>query len=270
MNCRLFAVPLGKQQHNLVVGQVGVSPHVRLHPVRATGNRDAAVEIDNVSFSYSGATRRDVLKEVSLSVERGTFHMILGLNGCGKSTLLKCIAGMVQPDSGRIDVRSEDVCGYVFQNPDNQVVLPSVYSDVAFGLGRFPKGSLSEEDVDVLVKNSLDKVGMLEYAERQASSLSGGQKQRVAIAGALVENPAILLLDELTTFLDGHDQLNVVKSVKNIVETSGRQVTALWVTHRMEELEYANAVSYMEDGKIRWTVDGITAMKKMKQMGAFI
>jgi energy-coupling factor transport system ATP-binding protein len=273
VDCRFSAAPVGKQnkQHQLVTVQ-RVSSHLSNHGFHtlATIDRDVAVEIDKVSYSYSGGTTRNVLKEVSLSVERGTFHMILGLNGCGKSTLLKCIAGMVHPDSGRIGICSDNVCGYVFQNPDNQVVLPSVYSDVAFGLGRFPKGSLSKEDVDVLVKNSLDRVGMLEYAERQASSLSGGQKQRVAIAGALVENPAILLLDELTTFLDGNDQMNVVKSVKNIVETSGRRVTALWVTHRMEELEYANAVSYMEDGKIRWTADGMTARKKMKQMGAFI
>lgn len=274
VGCRFSsAATFGRQskQHQLVVLR-GVSSRLSNHGFRvlATKEIEVAVGIDSVCYSYSGVTARNVLKEVSLSVERGTFHMILGLNGCGKSTLLKCIAGMVTPDSGHIDVSSDDVCGYVFQNPDNQVVLPSVYSDVAFGLGRFAKGSLSKQDVDILVKNSLDRVGMLEYADRQASSLSGGQKQRVAIAGALVENPAILLLDELTTFLDGNDQMNVVKSVKNIVETSGRRVTALWVTHRMEELEYANAVSYMEDGKICWTVDGIMAMKKMKQMGAFI
>lgn len=240
-----------------------------------SGGYDIAVEIDNVSYSYPGSEKY-VLKDASLSVEKGTFHMILGLNGCGKSTLLKCIAGMIRPQSGSIDVMvgdgtgSNHVCGYVFQNPDNQVVLPTVYSDVAFGLGRFARNALSNDDVDVLVKHSLDRVGMLEYSDRQASSLSGGQKQRVAIAGALVENPAILLLDELTTFLDGHDQINVVTSVKNIVESSSRRVTALWVTHRMEELEYADSVSYMEGGKVLWTTDGITATKKMKRMGAFI
>ena len=266
LECRLWVLPF--QRNTRVNKRLDCYGSTTSTIIRRGQARDVAIEIDNVCCSYSEGSRQ-VLNQVSLAVERGTFHMILGLNGCGKSTLLKCIAGMVQPDSGRIE-GARTVCGYVFQNPDNQVVLPSVYSDVAFGLGRFPKGSLSKGDVDVLVKDSLDKVGMLEYVDRQASSLSGGQKQRVAIAGALVENPDILLLDELTTFLDGNDQMNVVRSVKNIVDTSGGRVTALWVTHRMEELEYADAVSYMEDGKIRWTVDGITAMKKMKRMGAFI
>lgn len=266
LGCRLWVLPF---QRNTTKGLDCYGKTTSTSTIiRRVQARDVAIEIDNVCCSYSEGSRQ-VLNQVSLSVDRGTFHMILGLNGCGKSTLLKCIAGMVEPDSGSIE-GARHVCGYVFQNPDNQVVLPSVYSDVAFGLGRFPKGSLSNDDVDILVKNSLDRVGMLEYVDRQASSLSGGQKQRVAIAGALVENPDILLLDELTTFLDGSDQMNVVKSVKNIVDTSGGRVTALWVTHRMEELEYADAVSYMEDGKIRWTVDGMTAMKKMKRMGAFI
>lgn len=273
----------------LLPQQVWTSRPVTVHQgacrnmIVAAGN--TAIEIENVCYSYSGDHGKHVLRNVSLTIEKGTFHMILGLNGCGKSTLLKCIADMVRPQSGRIKILVESlegndrnnstvktniVCGYVFQNPDNQVVLPSVYSDVAFGLGRFSRNSLSDEDVDVLVKNSLDRVGMLDYADRQASSLSGGQKQRVAIAGALAENPSILLLDELTTFLDGNDQMNVVKSVKDIVDNSNRRVTALWVTHRLEELEYADAVSYMEDGQVLWTVDGQTALKKMGDMGAFI
>jgi len=161
--------------------------------------------------------------------------------------------------------------GYVFQNPDQQVVLPSVYSDVAFSLGRY---DLNEKDVYNLVMYALDRVGMVEFVDRQTSSLSGGQKQRVAIAGALAENPSVLLLDELTTFLDGSDQMKVVKCVREIVHPVSKgtdwDVTAVWVTHRLEELEYADKVSFMENGKIVWTTTPEDAKKRMKRLGAYL
>jgi ABC-type multidrug transport system fused ATPase/permease subunit len=88
-----------------------------------------------------------------------------------------------------------------------------------------------------------------EFTMRQVSTLSGGQKQRVAIAGALVENPRVLLLDELTTFLDEADQAGVVRAVRNVVDSDSR-VTAIWVTHRLEELRHCDAACYMEDGRV--------------------
>jgi ABC-type multidrug transport system ATPase subunit len=84
--------------------------------------------------------------------------------------------------------------------------------------------------------------------ERQVATLSGGQKQRVAIAGALVENPEVLLLDELTTFLDEADQAGVVRAVRKAVDETG--AAAVWVTHRLEELEHCDMAAYMEDGVI--------------------
>ena len=92
---------------------------------------------------------------------------------------------------------------------------------------------------------------------RQVSTLSGGQKQRVAIAGALVEDPKTLLLDELTTFLDEADQRSVLKAVKNVLKTSNEKgkdakdkVTAVWVTHRLEELKEADLAAYIENGQV--------------------
>lgn len=199
--------------------------------------------------------------------------MLLGANGCGKSTLLRCLAGLLKPQKGCI--RMQGCFGFVFQNPDQQVVLPSVFSDVGFGLGRC---DLSQEEITALVLHSLDRVGMAEYLDAQTSSLSGGQKQRVAIAGTLAQNPDILLLDELTTFLDGVDQKMVVECVQNIVhpkkglydeDVDGR-VTALWVTHRLEELRYADRVTFMDKGRVVWTTDPEDALKRMKKLGATI
>ncbi|XP_060961026.1 ABC transporter I family member 10-like [Cannabis sativa] len=94
-------------------------------------------------------------------------------------------------------------------------------------------------------------------------NLSSGQKQRVAIAGALAEACKVLLLDELTTFLDETDQLGVIKAVRNSLDSS-EEVTALWVTHRLEELEYADGAVYMEDGRVVKHGDAKTILEFIK------
>ncbi|KAJ8453097.1 hypothetical protein Cgig2_014860 [Carnegiea gigantea] len=138
----------------------------------------------------------------------------------------------------------------------SQVVMPTVEADVAFGLGKF---DLTYEEVKSRVVKALDAVDMSEYLQRPVQTLSGGQKQRVAIAGALAEACKVLLLDELTTFLDENDQIGVIKAVKNSLASS-RDVTAFWVTHRLEELEYADGAIYMEDGRVVMDGDPATIL----------
>ncbi|GAX75405.1 hypothetical protein CEUSTIGMA_g2849.t1 [Chlamydomonas eustigma] len=191
-----------------------------------------------------GQTQREVLRGVNLKIKRGHLHMLLGPNGCGKSTLLKLLGGLIPQYEGTVQL--DQPSGFVFQNPDHQVVMPTVAADVAFGLGRY---TLKEEVVLSSVTSSLKLVNMQNYMYRATHTLSGGQRQRVAIAGALAENPKLLLLDELTTFLDVEDQFGVLEAVRNITHVKG-DVTAIWVTHRFEELEYADSASYMQDGSI--------------------
>ncbi|XP_066307237.1 ABC transporter I family member 10-like isoform X2 [Miscanthus floridulus] len=197
-----------------------------------------AIECRDVGLSVT--TRRGrvlpVLKGCSLLVPPGKLWMLLGPNGCGKSTLLK-------------------------------VVMPTVESDVAFGLGKL---KLPLDEVRLRVSKSLDAIGMLSYSQRPIQTLSGGQKQRVAIAGALAEASKVLLLDELTTFLDEHDQIGVIKAVRNSVAADG-EVAALWVTHRLEELKYADGAIYMEDGQIiiQGDVSTISRFIKRKQARYF-
>ncbi|KAE8819390.1 ABC transporter I family member 10, chloroplastic [Hordeum vulgare] len=226
-----------------------------------------AIEGRGVGFSVT--TRRGlvlpVLKDCSLCVPSGQLWMLLGPNGCGKSTLLKVLAGFQSPSAGTVHINRP--FSYVFQNPDHQVVMPTVESDVAFGLGKL---NLSLDEVRSRVSQSLDAVGMLSYSQRPIQTLSGGQKQRVAIAGALAEASKVLLLDELTTFLDEYDQMGVVKAVRNSVTASG-EVAALWVTHRLEELRYADGAIYMEDGRtiIQGDVSSISRFIKRKQARYF-
>ncbi|KAM3351690.1 hypothetical protein ACQJBY_023564 [Aegilops geniculata] len=226
-----------------------------------------AIEGRGVGFSVT--TRRGVvlpvLKDCSLRVPPGQLWMLLGPNGCGKSTLLKVLAGFQNPSAGTVHINRP--FSYVFQNPDHQVVMPTVESDVAFGLGKL---NLSLDEVRSRVSQSLDAVGMLSYSQRPIQTLSGGQKQRVAIAGALAEASKVLLLDELTTFLDEYDQMGVVKAVRNSVTASG-EVAALWVTHRLEELRYADGAIYMEDGRtiIQGDISSISRFIKRKQARYF-
>ncbi|OAY33335.1 ABC transporter I family member 10 isoform X1 [Manihot esculenta] len=219
-----------------------------------TGN--IAIEGSNLSFSF--ATRQGklvpILKDCSLRVPSGQLWMLLGPNGCGKSTLLKILAGLLQPTSGALYVKRPK--SFVFQNPDHQVVMPTVEADVSFGLGKF---NLTEGEVRQRVSKALDDVGMSPYKQRPVQTLSGGQKQRVAIAGALAEACKVLLLDELTTFLDQNDQIGVIKAVKNALAASN-EITALWVTHRLEELEYADGAFYMENGRVVKDGDGSSIM----------
>lgn len=188
------------------------------------------------------------LRGASLRVPRGTLFMLLGPNGCGKSTLLRALAGLVKTDAGALEAPERKA--FVFQNPDHQVIMPTVGADVGFGLGN--DHTLSEEDVRERVVRALRTVNLTDddAFERQVATLSGGQKQRVAIAGALVEEPELLLLDELTTFLDEADQRGVIEAVRRAVDESDGRVTALWVTHRLEELEFADGAAYMEDGVV--------------------
>lgn len=205
-----------------------------------------AIEGRNLNFSISTKQGKllPILKDCSVQIPSGQFWMLLGPNGCGKSTLLKILAGLLSPTDGFIQVRKPK--SFVFQNPDHQVVMPTVEADVAFGLGKF---NLTPDQIRCRVAKALDAVGMYDYLRRPIQTLSGGQKQRVAIAGTLAETCKVLLLDELTTFLDENDQVGVIKAVKSSLASS-EDVTALWVTHRLEELEYADGAVYMEDGRV--------------------
>ncbi|KAK1417914.1 hypothetical protein QVD17_27050 [Tagetes erecta] len=212
----------------------------------AVGADNFAIETHRVSYSINNEKGKttSIIKDCSLNIPSGQLWMLLGPNGCGKSTLLKILAGLLSPTDGFVYVRRPK--SYVFQNPDHQVVMPTVEADVAFGLGRL---NLTNDEIKLRVAKALTAVGMYDYLQRPVQTLSGGQKQRVAIAGALVEECKVLLLDELTTFLDKTDQIGVIKAVKNTLSSS-EDVTALWVTHRLEELEYADGAVYMEDGRV--------------------
>ncbi|AFZ58855.1 ABC transporter ATP-binding protein [Anabaena cylindrica FACHB-243] len=199
------------------------------------------IEVQDLNFLWPNGEQ--VIKSCSLKVPQGEFWMLLGTNGSGKSTLLRLIAGLLAPQSGEIGISPP--VGFVFQNPDHQLVMPTVGADVAFGL---VAEKLPPAMVRARVEEALGAVNLLSLQRRPIYALSGGQKQRVAIAGAIARHCEVLLLDEPTALLDPDSQLDLVSSVRHLVKSRG--ITALWVTHRLDELNYCDGAFLLEEGSL--------------------
>lgn len=202
---------------------------------------DPAIRVQDLGFSWQSGS--PVLNNCSLDVPKGSFWMLLGINGSGKSTLLRLVAGLLPPQSGQI--KASQPVGFVFQNPDHQLVMPTVGADVAFGL---VAENLSPPVTRERVAEALNAVNLLHLQRRPIYALSGGQKQRVAIAGAIARHCEVLLLDEPTALLDPDSQLDLVSLVRELVKSRG--LTALWVTHRVEELDYCDGAFLLSAGQV--------------------
>lgn len=216
-----------------------------------------AIQVRDLCFGWSNG--EDVLKSCTLEIPKGEFWMLLGTNGSGKSTLLKLLAGLLTPKSGEIWILPP--VGFVFQNPDHQLVMPTVGADVAFGL---VEEKLLPIQVRDRVTEALAAVNLLQLQRRPIYALSGGQKQRVAIAGAIARQSEVLLLDEPTALLDPDSQLDLVTQVRSLVKS--RNITALWVTHRLEELNYCDGAVLLEKGSLVDRGDPQRLKKRLMQV----
>ncbi len=215
----------------------------------------AAIAVTDVSFHWPNGIA--VLQGCSLTVAPGEFCMLLGNNGSGKSTLLRLLAGLLTRQSGQIETQGP--VGFVFQNPDHQLVMPTVGADVAFGL---VKENLSLSQVRQRVSEALTAVNLQHLQRRAIYALSGGQKQRVAIAGAIAQHCQVLLLDEPTALLDPDSQIDLVRQVQALVKSRG--LTALWVTHRLAELDYCDRAFLLENGAVSDSGDPERLKQKLK------
>ncbi len=206
---------------------------------------EMAIRVEQLTFAWPD--RPPVLQECSFTIPRGQLWMLLGPNGSGKSTLLQLLSGSLtypQPLAGHLEINGR--LGYVFQNPDHQLFMPTVGADVAFGLGAEP---LTLAEIRQRVETALGQVGLGHMIRRPIHGLSGGQKQRVAVAGALARRSQVLLLDEPTALLDPDSQADLVQCIRQLVDQDG--ITALWVTHRLSELEWADGAIFLSEGQVR-------------------
>lgn len=208
--------------------------------------------------------RHEALQNVDMSIEKGEFVAVLGANGSGKSTLAKHFNALLLPTSGHCIVggmdtaeeteawRIRQICGMVFQNPDNQIIAATVEDDVAFGPENL---GVESSEIRRRVTKVLEAVGMEKYRGFAPHLLSGGQKQRVAIAGALAMRTECLVLDEPTAMLDPAGRQEVMSTVKRLHDEDG--ITIIHITHFMEEAALADHIIVMDDGRV--IMDGTPA-----------
>ena len=197
----------------------------------------------DVSFSWPGKIE-DVIDNCSFSINKRGLWMIVGKNGSGKSTLLKLINGILKPNNGVINCLAN--VGMVFQNPDHQILMPNCRSELLLNIDK----KLSRKDINNKINIALNKVGLAGFDKRPIHTLSGGQKQRLTIACSLISDKNFVLLDEPTALLDSYSQLKVLKIIKDLTNSKKNQFAALWITHRLEELSYSDAVAEMKNGNL--------------------
>jgi len=200
------------------------------------------LRIDRVSYGWPCGTK--ALDHCSLSVPGPGLWMLVGSNGSGKSTLFRLIAGLLRPQQGTVTNHLRPAL--VFQNPDHQLLLPSCGSELRLSLPATCPAEQRQHRVD----QALEQVGLAGMASRPIHTLSGGQKQRLAIAAALASDATLLLLDEPTALLDPASQRTVLSTVQQLCHRSRAPLTALWVTHRLDELDHADGAARMDKGRI--------------------
>lgn len=218
------------------------------------------LQTDNLTYTYPGDEENAetiALGGVTLSIERGSFVVVLGHNGSGKSTFAKTLNAVLLPSGGTVwvdgmDTKDESLLleirrrvGMVFQNPDNQIVANVVEEDVAFAPENL---GVPTEEIRRRVDDALEAVGMSDFTLHAPHLLSGGQKQRVAIAGVLAMEPACIVLDEATAMLDPMGRREVLNVIEGLHRE--RDITVVLITHHMNEAEHADRVLVMNDGTL--------------------
>ncbi len=215
----------------------------------------AILKISDLSFSYDG--QHDVLHNINLEIEAGTYVSIIGHNGSGKSTLAKLIVGLLESKRG--EIRLFDIplnvktvnelrprLGIVFQNPDNQFIGATVADDIAFGL---ENRRVPHEDMQGLIDEFAGKVKMLDFLDKEPSNLSGGQKQRVAIAGVLAMHPELIIMDEATAMLDPKGKREI-RDIALAMKADDPNLTIISITHDIEEAYRSDEIIVLNEGTI--------------------
>ena len=196
------------------------------------------LEVENLSFGFE--RERPVLRGVSFSVVEGECVGIVGANGAGKSTLLWCLLGLLKA-SGKVRLLSKRV-GVVFQNPEDQLFMPSLLEDVALAL---VNRGVPAADARQTAVAALERVGLGHAATRPAAQLSLGERKRASIAAALAVSPELLLLDEPTAELDGR----AVRQLAGVL--GGLPVARLITSHHLEFLlGLASRILVLSEGRI--------------------
>jgi energy-coupling factor transport system ATP-binding protein len=212
------------------------------------------ISVNDVSFRYPNGPM--ILNRISFAIQPGEFVALIGQNGAGKTTLLKHFNGLLKPTSGSLRIADMDTrktptgqlaqkVGFLFQNPDHQIFMPTVAQEIGFG----PKNlGLSKAQIEERVAAAAAGVGLTDYLRENPLFLSKGQRQRVAFASLLSMQPDVLVLDEPTTGQDYREGIEIMEMVRQL---HGHGHTIIFVTHDMELVaRYAKRVIVLSQGRV--------------------
>jgi len=183
------------------------------------------LKLQNITVVYPDKTK--AINNIDLTVNTGENIALIGENGAGKTTLLLAIVGILESSSGTIEIDGIQLgkktineirkrTGLVFQNPDDQLFMPLIYDDVAFGCHNF---GMPEDEVTIRVDETLKQLNISHLGRRSSLRLSGGEKRMAAIAAVLAMKPSILMFDEPTAFLDPKAKRALIETLKRLNHT---------------------------------------------------
>lgn len=205
------------------------------------------IEIKNVSHRFGD---HEVLRNINLNI---TEHRVgvVGSNGSGKSTFARLLNGLLVPESGevlvdRLNTRKSVKAirrkvGFVFQNPDNQIILPIVEDDIGFGLKNL---KLNRAELEVKVSNALKKYNLERFRKYPVHSLSGGQKQLLAISSVLIMEPEYVVFDEPTTLLDLRNKNKIIRVIQELEQT------VILISHDLQLFHDFERVIFLDQGQV--------------------
>ncbi|MDF1524754.1 MAG: energy-coupling factor transporter ATPase [bacterium] len=210
----------------------------------------AFLEIRDLTYTYPNTGVR-ALDGLNLDADRGELIAVIGSNAAGKSTFALLLKGLLQPDSGKVRINGKEQVtsgtnpgvGILFSNPENQLVTSIVEEDVAFGLEVLGEPS---EEIAKKVEKMLERLKVTHLRKRMPHLMSGGEQQMTALAGVLVLDPDILILDEPTTYLDPYARVSVLGFMRKLVD-QGKII--ILITHDMKEAANADRVILFESGR---------------------
>ncbi len=220
------------------------------------------IRISDLDFQYKKST--PLFNNINLEIPLNSRVIVTGNSGSGKTTLLKLIAGLLEPGSGRISFELNGKCrndihfGYLFQNPDDQIVHFNIERELAFNLEN--RGVPSAE-MRIQVENTLQEYDLADRRDDSPNYLSGGEKQRLALAGMMISHPDILILDEPCSFLDINAQIQLYRRISDLRK---QNVSVIWISQENHEIRMADYVIELDQGAVTWTGKSVDYLKMIE------
>ena len=210
------------------------------------------IQIKNLGFGYEDEL---ILKNINLEIKEGSYTAIIGANGSGKTTLAKHLNALLLPTKGYVIVDNTDTkknqaearkkVGFVFQNPEDQLIYSIVEEDIAFGLENL---GIKTKAMKIKVKNIMKELGIKSLAKNNVNMLSLGQKQLVALAGILVMSPKYIVFDEPTTMLDNKNKKTIMAIIKKLNKKN--KIGIILVTNIIGDVKDSGKVIVLNKGRV--------------------